>query len=148
MSGAGGRRQPWAVRAACAVGIAACWHGPAAAHNPDTSYARIVIAADAVAAGGALWAASCAVCHGDEGKGGIGPSVVDGKFLGQPGYGTDGEYYAIIASGSESKKEIGRPGLADGGMEAYGAQLKPEAVWQLVTWIRAQQQKSPPAGKP
>lgn len=49
MSGAGGRRQPWAVRAACAVGIAACWHGPAAAHNPDTSYARIVIAADAVA---------------------------------------------------------------------------------------------------
>ena len=93
----------------------------------------------AVAAGGALWAANCAVCHGEEGHGGIGPSLVEKKFLGQPGYGTDGEYFAIIASGSEAKKDIGRPGQPEGGMEAYAAQLPPEAVWRIVSWIRAQQ---------
>jgi cytochrome c oxidase cbb3-type subunit 2 len=75
-------------------------------------------------------------------KGGIGPSLVDGKFLGQPGYGTDGQYFAIIAQGSESKKAIGRPGLADGGMEAFGAQIPADGIWKLVSYIRAQQEKS------
>ena len=93
----------------------------------------------AVAAGAALYAQACSVCHGDEGHGGIGPSFVDGKFLGQPGYGTDGEYFAIIAGGSEAKKAIGRPGLADGGMEAFGAQIPPDGIWKMVSFIRAQQ---------
>ncbi len=93
----------------------------------------------AVAAGAKLWAANCSVCHGDEGHGGIGPSLVDKKFLGEPGYGTDGDYYAIIAGGSDAKKAIGRPGLADGGMEAFAGQLPPDDVWRLVAFIRAQQ---------
>jgi cytochrome c oxidase cbb3-type subunit 2 len=102
----------------------------------------------AVAAGAALFAANCSVCHGDEGHGGIGPSFVEGKFLGQPGYGTDGEYFAIISAGSDAKKAIGRPGLPDGGMEAYGAQIPPDGIWKLVSFIRAQQQHegSEPAG--
>src|SRR5512137_2922962 len=57
----------------------------------------------AIAAGAVLYAQSCAVCHGDEGHGGIGPSFILKKFLEQPGYGTDGEYFAIIAGGSDVK---------------------------------------------
>jgi cytochrome c oxidase cbb3-type subunit 2 len=93
----------------------------------------------AVAAGAALYAASCAVCHGDEGHGGIGPSFTEKKFLEQPGYGTDGEYFAIIAGGSDVKKAIGRPGLPDGGMESFGAQIPPDGIWRIVSFIRAQQ---------
>jgi cytochrome c oxidase cbb3-type subunit II len=93
----------------------------------------------AVARGQKLFEQSCAVCHGDEGHGGIGPSLVDGKFLGQPGYGTDGAYYAIIGQGSDAKKAIGRPGSPDGGMEAYAGQLSPDDIWSIVSWIRAQQ---------
>jgi len=93
----------------------------------------------AVAAGAALFAANCSVCHGDEGHGGIGPSFVENKFLGQPGYGTDGEYFAIISAGSDAKKAIGRPGLSDGGMEAFGAQIPPDGIWKMVSFIRAQQ---------
>jgi cytochrome c oxidase cbb3-type subunit 2 len=93
----------------------------------------------AVVEGAKLFAANCSVCHGDEGHGGIGPSFVDGKFLAQPGYGSDGEYYAIIAGGSEVKKAIGRPGLPDGGMEAFGGQIPPDGIWRMVSFIRAQQ---------
>ena len=93
----------------------------------------------AIAAGAALYAASCSVCHGDEGHGGIGPSFTEGKFLAQPGYGTDGEYFAIISGGSDAKKAIGRPGLPDGGMEAFGSQIPPDGIWRIVSFIRAQQ---------
>ena len=93
----------------------------------------------AIAAGAKLWAANCSVCHGDEAHGGIGPSLTEKKFLGEPGYGTDGEYYAIIAGGSDAKKAIGRPGQPDGGMEAFAGQLPPDDVWRLVAFIRAQQ---------
>jgi mono/diheme cytochrome c family protein len=93
----------------------------------------------AIAAGAALFAQSCAVCHGDEGHGGIGPSFILKKFLEQPGYGADGEYFAVIAGGSDLKKAIGRPGLADGGMEAFGAQIPPDDIWRIVSFIRAQQ---------
>ena len=54
-------------------------------------------------------------------------------------YGTDGEYFAIISGGSDAKKAIGRPGLADGGMEAFGSQIPPDGIWRIVSYIRAQQ---------
>jgi cytochrome c oxidase cbb3-type subunit 2 len=92
-----------------------------------------------IAAGAVLFAANCSVCHGDEGHGGIGPSFIGGDFLGQKGYGTDGEYFAMISAGSEAKKAIGRPGSPDGGMEAFGGQIPPDGIWQLVSFIHAQQ---------
>jgi cytochrome c oxidase cbb3-type subunit 2 len=93
----------------------------------------------AVARGAKLFETNCAVCHGEEGHGGIGPSFVEKKFLGEAGYGTDGAYFAIIAQGSDAKKAIGRPGNPDGGMEAYAGQLTPDEIWSVVSWIRAQQ---------
>jgi cytochrome c oxidase cbb3-type subunit 2 len=93
----------------------------------------------AVAAGAKLFADNCAVCHGDEGHGGIGPSLTSGDFLAQKGYGSDGDYFAIVSAGSEAKKAIGRPGSPDGGMDAFGGQIPPDGIWQLVSFIRAQQ---------
>jgi len=93
----------------------------------------------AIAAGARLFEASCSVCHGDEGQGGLGPSFTNGEFLAQKGYGTDGEYFAVISGGSDVKKAIGRPGSPDGGMEAYGGQIPPDGIWQILSWIRAQQ---------
>ena len=93
----------------------------------------------AIAAGAKLYAANCSVCHGDEGHGGIGPSFTSGDFLGQKGYGTDGEYFAVISAGSDAKKAIGRPGSPDGGMESFGGQIPPDGIWQLLSFIRAQQ---------
>ena len=113
-----------------------------AAVNPFSSSPQ------AIAAGAAIYIANCAVCHGNEAHGGIGPSFVDKKFLGEPGYGTDGEYFAIISAGSDAKKAICRPGLPDGGMEAFGAQIPPDGIWRLVSFIRAQQhhEATEPAG--
>jgi mono/diheme cytochrome c family protein len=116
--------------------------GDLAATNPFGSSPK------AIAAGAVLFAASCSVCHGDEGQGGIGPSFTGGEFLAQKGYGTDGEYFAMISGGSDAKKAIGRPGSPDGGMEAYGGQIPPDGIWQMVSWIRAQQHhegSEPPA---
>ena len=59
---------------------------------------------------------------------GSGPSFTENTFLAQPGYGTDGEYFAIISGGSDAKKAIGRPGLPDGGMEAFGSQIPPDGI--------------------
>jgi cytochrome c oxidase cbb3-type subunit 2 len=93
----------------------------------------------AVARGAKLFETNCAVCHGEEGHGGIGPSFIEKRFLGEAGYGTDGAYFAIIAQGSDAKKAIGRPGNPDGGMEAYAGQLTQDEIWSVVSWIRAQQ---------
>jgi cytochrome c oxidase cbb3-type subunit 2 len=93
----------------------------------------------AVSRGQKLYEGSCSACHGDEGHGGIGPSLTDDVFLGQPGDGTDGAYFAIISQGSDAKKAIGRAGSPDGGMEAYAGQLSPDDIWSIVSWIRAQQ---------
>ncbi len=94
---------------------------------------------EAIARGGKLFAESCATCHGDEGHGEPGaiPDVLDDTFLGQPGDGPDGAYFAIIAGGSDAKKVIGRPGLADGGMPDFSGQLSDDAIWDVVAWIRA-----------
>jgi cytochrome c oxidase cbb3-type subunit 2 len=94
----------------------------------------------AIARGGKLYADNCAVCHGAEGRGepDIAPSVVDDVFLGEPGDGSDGAYYAVIAGGSDAKAAIGRKGLADGGMSAYAGQLGGDDIWAVISFLRAQ----------
>jgi len=87
-------------------------------HNP--------VQGDATAAeqGGKLFTAfNCDGCHAVGAVGGQGPSLVDGRWR----YGgADGEVFHSIF--------YGRPR----GMPAYGGILSTEAVWQLVTYLRAQ----------
>ena len=74
--------------------------------------------------GGELFVAmNCDGCHGGGAVGWIGPSLVDGRWR----YGgSDGEVLHSIF--------YGRPK----GMPAYGGILSRDAVWKIVTWIRAQ----------
>jgi len=86
-----------------------------------------------------VFADNCAVCHGEEGEGqeGVAPSVLDDRFLEADGDMSDGAYFAIIHDGSDVKKALGRPGLKDGGMTAFGGQLSNEDIWAVIAWIRS-----------
>jgi cytochrome c oxidase cbb3-type subunit 2 len=83
---------------------------------------------------------SCGACHGDEAQGqeGVAPSLLDETFLGQQGDLPDAAYFAIIKNGSDAKKALGRPGLPDGGMQAYGSDLSDDDIWSIVAWLRNQ----------
>jgi cytochrome c oxidase cbb3-type subunit 2 len=93
----------------------------------------------AVKRGKALWEANgCGACHGDEAEGqpGVAPDLVDDEFLGVKGDLPDAAYFSLIKGGSDVKKALGRPGVPDGGMQAFGADLKDEDVWAIVAWLR------------
>jgi cytochrome c oxidase cbb3-type subunit 2 len=97
--------------------------------------------AEAVGKGRALWGANgCGACHGDEAQGqeGVAPSLVDDAFGGAPGDLPDAAYFAMIKGGSDVKKALGRPGVPDGGMQAFGGDLSDEDVWSIVAWLRNQ----------
>jgi cytochrome c oxidase cbb3-type subunit 2 len=61
---------------------------------------------------------------------------VDDSFLGAAGDLPDAAYFALIKSGSDAKKAFGRPGVADGGMQAFGGDLSDDEIWSIVTWLR------------
>ena len=86
--------------------------------NPFTHNAR------AVKDGEKLFSAmTCDGCHGGGALGWVGPSLVDGRWR----YGgSDGELYHSIF--------YGRPR----GMPAYGGILSSDAIWRIVTYLRAQ----------
>ena len=94
----------------------------------------------AVARGQKLYVDQCSACHGDDARGqeGTFPSLVDEVFLGQPGDGTDGAYFAIIAGGSDAKGRLGRAGMPDGGMAAFAGQLTDDDIWDVISYLRAQ----------
>jgi cytochrome c oxidase cbb3-type subunit 2 len=95
----------------------------------------------AVTKGKQLWDANgCAACHGDEGHGeeGVAPNLLDEQFLGAAGDLPDAAYFAMIKGGSAVKPALGRAGVADGGMQAYGADLSDEDIWSIVSWLRNQ----------
>jgi cytochrome c oxidase cbb3-type subunit 2 len=106
-----------------------------AAPNP----LRQVVAA--VVKGRQLFEANaCAACHGDEADGqeGVAPSLVDDEFLGVKGDLPDAAYFAMIKGGSDVKPALGRAGLKEGGMQAFGADLRDEDIWAIVAWLRNQ----------
>jgi cytochrome c oxidase cbb3-type subunit 2 len=97
--------------------------------------------ADAIAKGKKVFADNCSPCHGDDGKGveGLAPSVIDGVVLGEPTDMPDGAYFALITAGSDAKKVIGRKGLPDGGMTAFGGQLTKDDIWAVIAFLRSMQ---------
>ena len=95
----------------------------------------------AIAKGRQLFEAqACGACHGDEAHGqeGVAPSLVDDEFLGQKGDLPDAAYFGMIKGGSDAKQQLGRAGLADGGMQAYGSELSDADIWSIVAWLRNQ----------
>jgi cytochrome c oxidase cbb3-type subunit 2 len=88
-----------------------------------------------------LFLDNCAVCHGDEahGQADVAPDLLDARFLEVDGDMPDAAYFALIEGGSDVKPALGRPGLKDGGMTAFGGQLSKDDIWAIVTWLRAKQ---------
>lgn len=90
----------------------------------------------AIGNGAKLFKQHCAVCHGDDGKGGIGPSVVDNEFLYMAGDMPDDDYFEIINNGTQpGMVEDGR--IAKGGMPSYAATLDKNKIWSVVAYIRS-----------
>ncbi len=80
--------------------------------------------AQSVAEGEQLFdAMNCANCHGGGALGFVGPSLVDGRWRFG---GADGSVFRSIQSG--------RPQ----GMPAFGGILPDNAIWKIVTYLRAQ----------
>jgi cytochrome c oxidase cbb3-type subunit 2 len=83
---------------------------------------------------------ACGACHGEEAEGqeGVAPSLLDDEFLGAKGDLPDAAYFGLIKGGSEVKAQLGRPGVPEGGMQAFGSDLPDDDIWSIVAWLRAQ----------
>ena len=93
-----------------------------------------------IAKGAALFKDNCAVCHGDDAKGQIGPSLVDDVFFGVKGDLPDGDYQEVITNGIQpGNTEEGR--VATDNMPSFGSSLDQDSVWAVISYIRSLQGK-------
>ena len=96
--------------------------------------------AAAIKKGAELFAQNCAMCHGDDGKGTIGPSVVDDMFFSVAGDLPDVDYQEVIYNGIHpGMMEEGR--IAKDNMPEFGTSLSQDEIWSLVAHIRSLQGK-------
>ena len=95
---------------------------------------------NAIAAGKELYEESCSVCHGDNGEGDIGPSLIDNTFLNDEGDMGDAYYFEIISNGLEEGKELGGR-KAENEMPPFGEELSKDEIWSIVAFIRSIQGK-------
>jgi cytochrome c oxidase cbb3-type subunit 3 len=86
--------------------------------NPLTANARVVQDGEKL-----FSTMNCEGCHGGGALGWVGPSLVDGRW--RYGGADDEVYHSIF---------YGRPR----GMPAYGGILPSDAIWRIVTYLRAQ----------
>jgi len=94
----------------------------------------------AIAEGKELFKTHCAVCHGPEGKGNIGPSLVNNMFLYVEGDLPDDDYFEIINNGTTpGMVQEGRK--AKGGMPPFKGTLAKDKIWAVVAYIRSLQGK-------
>lgn len=95
---------------------------------------------EAIALGKVLYTENCAMCHGDNGEGDIGPSLVDNIFFYEEGDVADDDYFEIINNGtSEGMVEEGR--TAKGGMPPFSGQMQKNDIWSVISYIRSLQKR-------
>jgi len=94
----------------------------------------------AVLAGKEIYEENCAGCHGDNGEGDIGPSLIDTVFLYVEGDLADDDYYEIINNGTEEGNvEEGRS--MKGGMPPFRGDLSKTEIWSVISFIRSLQER-------
>jgi cytochrome c oxidase cbb3-type subunit 2 len=92
----------------------------------------------AIAAAAPLYKKHCAMCHGEDGKGGIGPSLADDMFLYIAGDVPDDDYFEVIYNGTEAGRlEDGR--VEKGGMPPFSRSMDKDNIWAMVSYIRTLQ---------
>ena len=93
----------------------------------------------AIALGKKLYGEHCAFCHGENGAGGIGPSLADDVFFSVKGDLPDDDYFEVINNGIEpGMVEEGR--VARDNMTSFKS-LGRDQIWALVAYIRTLQGK-------
>lgn len=108
------------------------------AANPTFEVSNEAIAAfvgvqEHIDAGAALYGTNCAMCHGDQGQGLIGPNLTDAYWI-HGNQNTD--LYAVITNG-----------VLDKGMTPWGNILSPDERSQLVAYIRSIEGSEPEGAK-
>jgi cytochrome c oxidase cbb3-type subunit 2 len=90
----------------------------------------------AIKTGAGLFKQHCAGCHGDDAKGGIGPSLVDDIFFSVAGDLPDDDYFEVINNGVF-------PGMVEDGrtakdtMPGFAKDLSKEKIWSVVAYLRS-----------
>uniref|UniRef100_A0A832MLW7 C-type cytochrome n=1 Tax=Eiseniibacteriota bacterium TaxID=2212470 RepID=A0A832MLW7_UNCEI len=103
--------------------------------GPVDEAALRALAADPaqVEAGRAVWSANCAVCHREDGGGGIGPNLTDAFWL------HGGSLLAI--------HRTVQAGVLDKGMPAWGEVLRPDDLNAVVAFVATLRGTHPPDPK-
>jgi cytochrome c oxidase cbb3-type subunit 3 len=105
-----------------------------AAHSDHPSLVRYAEDSWAMSEGQRLYGQmNCSGCHGHGGGGGIGPALMDSKWL--YGSGLDDIERSILG---------GRPR----GMPAFADRLSPQQIWQLVAYVRSLSGHAPSQAAP
>lgn len=104
----------WSAEVAAAESHAAAVHSSLPAQNPKRGDQG------EIAEGAKVFATICVACHMPDGKGLVGPSLVDPYWK----YGSsDAELFATVSEG--------RPG----GMPPWGPQLGSEKIWEVLAYL-------------
>jgi len=90
----------------------------------------------AIKEGALLYKQHCSGCHGDDAKGGIGPSLVDDMFFSVAGDLPDDDYFEVINNGVF-------PGMVEDGrtakdtMPGFAKEMNKNKIWSVVAYIRS-----------
>jgi mono/diheme cytochrome c family protein len=101
-------------------------------HHSHPEYAKIknpvTLTEKSIAQGRELYKKHCLVCHGEQGKGGIGPRLTGSiRIHGN----SDGETFHVITDG-----------VAGTAMKSFGNELSEEMRWHLVNYISGLRSKT------
>lgn len=108
-----------------------------AGQEPDAEAALAAAASspEALQLGATVFAGKCAVCHGSQLEGGIGPNLVDEYWL--HGKGTPADIVQVVSKG-----------VLDKGMPNWDAILKAEELRAVAVFVHSKQGSTPPNARP
>jgi cytochrome c oxidase cbb3-type subunit 3 len=101
--------------------------------NVDETNVVFLLEEERLTAGGSVYKAYCAVCHGQQGEGGVGPNLTDPYWIHG---GTIGDVFRTIKYGVPAK-----------GMQAWNNNLTAIQIQNVSTYIMAMQGTNPPNAK-
>lgn len=104
------------------------------APESEEVFAKLAQSADALSKGGTVFSEKCAVCHGAELQGNIGPNLTDDYWINGKGSGPD--IAAVI-----------RKGVLDKGMPTWEGMLKDDQIQEVTAYILSKRGSNPPNPK-